>query len=136
MTVDRCRFGDARGAVVLGWLTKLVIVLAVIGVAGFDALSIVTTHLSASDEANAAAQAAEDSWSQSPGQVQLAYDAAAQYAEQHGDRIPPRSFTIAPDGTVHLRVVKTVQTLVVRHIGPLQHLQVIRAEGTATPPTE
>jgi hypothetical protein len=125
--------GPDRGDVVLGWLTKLVVVIALVGVAGFDALSIGTSHLAASDDANEAAQEALSSWDGGRGTVQSAYDAAVQYADEHGERIPPRSFHIYPDGSVQLLLIRTATTMVVRHIGPLQHFQVIRAEGSATP---
>ena len=122
-----------RGDVILGWLTKLAIFVAVVGLAGFDAVSIGASKLGAADDADNAAEAAALNWVQTH-KIQLAYDAAMQVADQHGEVIPPKSFTIAPDGTVNLTVVRNATTLVVRRIGPLRHFQVVREHGTASPP--
>src|SRR3954447_334512 len=124
-----------RGDVILGWLTKICVLLAVVGVIGFDTISITSAKLQSTDDANSAASAAYDAWNDSHGNIQTAYNAAAAYADEHGERIPPRTFTIASDGTVTLTLIKEVTTVAVHHIGPLRHLQVIRVQGTATPPT-
>jgi len=131
----RARGESDRGDVILGWLTKIVVFSAVIGVIGFDAISISTSRLGAEDDANAAASAASDTW-QETHKLQLAYDAAAEVAQQHGETVPPRSLTIGADGTVHLTVVRTATTLLVHRIGPLRHLDVVREHGSATPPVE
>jgi hypothetical protein len=129
------RFADReRGDVILGWLTKIAVLIAIVGVAGFDFISIGSSKLSATDDANSAAVAAVDAWEQSQHDVQLAYNAAVAYADEHGGRIPPKSFTIASNGTVNLVLVKEATTVAVRHIGPLRHLEMIRVHGTATVP--
>lgn len=55
--------GD-RGDIVLSWLTKLVLVMAVLGVIGFDAISMGVGRLQAEERAGEAARAAVRSWSQ------------------------------------------------------------------------
>lgn len=124
-----------RGDVILGWLTKICIVLVVVGVAGFDTISIASTKLQTSDDANSAASAAYDAWDQNNHDVQMAYNAAVAYGAEHNERIPAKSFTVGPTGAVSLEMVHMARTVAVKHIGPLQHLQVIRAHGTATAPT-
>jgi hypothetical protein len=129
--------GSERGDVLLGWLTKVVVGIAVVGLVGFDAISIEAGRLSASDEANSAAEAANVAWDTGrvhPA-VQQLYDAAAAVAEEHGDFIPPRSFSVDSVGNVRLTLVHHISTIAAHHIGPLRHLTVVRAQGTATTPT-
>lgn len=123
-----------RGDVVLGWLSKIAIFTAVVGLSGFDTISIGTSRLGAQDDANSAAEAAAQNWALDH-DIQTAYDAATQVAEQHGEVIPPKSFVVSPNGAVHLTVVRSATTLVVQHIGPLRHFQVVREQGSATTPT-
>jgi hypothetical protein len=122
-----------RGTVVLGWLTKVVVALAIVGIAGFDTIAIIASHVSLTDDANAAAEAANTSWNDDHN-VQLAYNAAVTSAEQHGAQVPVKDFSIARNGTVHLTLTHTVTTLVVRHIGPLKKQADVTAKGEATTP--
>jgi len=50
------------GDVILSWLTRVVLVIAVTAVVGFDGLSIAVAHVSAQDDANSAAVAAATAW--------------------------------------------------------------------------
>lgn len=110
--------GD-RGDIVLGWLTKLVVVLGVLGLIGFDAISLVQARFQAADHATTAASAAADAYKGSP-DVQKAFDAA--YATLGANEtIETKTFRIARDGTVTLRLHRTATTLLLQHIGPLKH---------------
>lgn len=102
----------------MGWLMRLTVTLAVLGVLAFDGISLGVARLSAADDASVAARAASGVWSQTR-DVQAAYDAAVTSAVQAdpANSVPPSSFTAAPDGTVTLSVHRTARTLVVRHIG-------------------
>lgn len=115
--MERVR-GD-RGDIVLGWLTKLVVVLAVLGVIGFDLVALGVGRLQAEDRATAAARAAAGAWSGDK-DVQAAYEAAlARLAEEGGgvdDTIDPGSFTVAPDGTVTLTLRHTAPTLIIEKV--------------------
>jgi hypothetical protein len=126
---------DERGSMVMGWLTKLVVFLAILGVIGFDAISIGAAHLTASDEADSAAEAANLMWvSDHETPIQQLYQAAEDFAEQHGDSIPPSSFVIDQQGNITLTLEHHVTTLVVRHVGPLKHFSTVSVTGTATTP--
>lgn len=110
--------GD-RGDVVLGWLTRVVVVLGVLGVLGFDGISLAQARFQAADRATTAASAAADAY-KATHDVQKAYDAA--YATTTGgDTIETNTFQVAPDGTVTLRLHHEAVTLLVQHIGPLRH---------------
>jgi hypothetical protein len=123
-----------RGAIVLGWLSRVVIVLVLVAIALFDTIAIASARFSITDDANSAAEAANGAWNQSNGNVQMAYNAAAEYADAHGDTITPKSFSITKTGSVRLTLTSHATTLVVSHIGPLKKLAKTSAVGTATTP--
>jgi len=118
----------------VGWLTRLVVVLFVLGIAAFDAIALVAAHLNLDDDADTAAELANAAWQDSRGNVQFAFNKAAEYAEQKGATIDPADFSIASDGTVQLTLHKEATTLVVYRIGPLKHLTEIDGQGTASTP--
>lgn len=109
---------DDSGGIVLGWLTKLVVVMALVGVLLFDGLSITTSRLSIEDQGFLAAREASSEWQRS-GDVQLAYDAAVTAAIEANalNEVPPAAFAAAPDGTVDLDIRREAATLVVHRIG-------------------
>jgi len=92
-----------RGDIVLGWLTRIVLLLAVAGVGLFDAISVGTTAINLSDQGSFAAREASEVW-QTTGSMQQAYDAAVAYAtEQDPDNVvSTKGFLIDADDTVHL----------------------------------
>ncbi len=101
----------------LGWLTKLVVVLSALGLVGFDLIAVVQGRVLAEDRAGTAARAAADSY-QSSRSTQQAYDAA--YATLIGDdSIETTTFRVGPDGAVSLRLHHHSTTLLLEKIGPL-----------------
>ncbi|HSP37525.1 MAG TPA: hypothetical protein VLR26_07220 [Frankiaceae bacterium] len=116
---------------VVGWLTKVAITLAVLGVLLFDATALLIGRVSVADHADTAAQAAGDSW-----RDLHSYPAALLAAQvaAHGDEIVPDSLVIATDGSTRLVLRQTVNTLVVRHIPQLETLNVVTEAGAAHPP--
>lgn len=107
-----------RGDIVLGWLTRIVVVLAVAGLGLFDAISVGTTAVSLSDQGNFAAREASEVW-QSTDSVQAAYDAAVASATEANPQnvVDPKTFTIDTDNTVHLTVSRTATTILLYHWG-------------------
>src|SRR4051812_18347249 len=65
------------GSIVLGWLTKLMVIMLLVGVVLFDFVAVGVSRMSAADDANTAAEAASSEWQHSH-DVQLAYNAAVQ----------------------------------------------------------
>lgn len=110
---------DDRGDIVLGWLTRVVAVLAVLGVLGFDAISLGAARFQAEDHAQLAARAAAESY-RSAKDLQVAYDAAVAEVVEHGDSIDPQTFTVAPDGTVTLTLLRVAPTMVLERVGPIR----------------
>lgn len=108
-----------RGDIVLGWLTKLVVVLGVLGLVGFDGVSLAQARFQAADRATTAASAAADDYKVNH-DLQKAYNAA--FATVTGnDTIETKTFQVAPDGTVTLRLHHQAATLLVGRIGALKH---------------
>lgn len=123
-----------NGSIVIGWLTKLAVGIAIVGLALFDTLSIGAAKLGASDDANTAAEAASADF-RANHNVQTAYQAAVDTLPSDSETIPPRQFVVQPDGTVQLVLHRTTTTLVAHRIGPLKQYDVITVHAVATPPT-
>lgn len=103
---------------IVGWFTRVLVVLAVLAVVGFDGVSILSAHLSAQDDANNAASDAASTWSDShdPGKALV----AAEGALSHGESIVPGSLQISPNGATTLKVTREAKTLVAHDIGFLK----------------
>lgn len=125
------------GSIVAGWLVKIALVLAVLGVCLFDAISIGTTYMNTEDTGNSAARAGSEAWVESGKNLQRAYDAALNDANDGGATytIDTKTFRVDADGTVHLTIHSTASTILVRRIGPLRHWANVShdAEGTYLP---
>lgn len=120
---------DERGSIIVGWLTKVTLVLTIVGVLGFDLISVATTKMSAADDATNAARIGADAWVDSRGDVQEAYSAALRYAEKKGATIEPGDFEVEADGTVHVRLVKTATTIVFYRNGTSKKWAHVVADG-------
>jgi hypothetical protein len=107
-----------RGDIVLGWLTRIAVVLAIAGLGLFDAISVGTTAVSLSDQGNLAAREASEVW-QSSDNVQAAYNAAVKSATEANplNVVDPKTFSIDSDDTVHLTISRTATTIVLYHWG-------------------
>jgi hypothetical protein len=127
---------DDRGDIVLGWLTRLTVTLGVLGLLGFDALSLAVARLQVEDHANDAAGAAAGAWATSK-DVQGAYDAAVHALVDDGagaDTIDPHSFSVALDGRVTLTVQHVATTLLVSKVGATRHWADSQATVSAAAP--
>ena len=123
-----------RGSIVIGWLTKLIVVIAFVGVALFDSISIGAARLGATDDANNAAEAASADY-RTYHNVNSAYQAAIQSLPSDSESIPAKTFQVQSDGTITLVLHRTTRTLVAYRIGPLKKYTLVVVHGEATPPT-
>ena len=105
-------YADDRGEIIMGWLTKLTVVLAIAGLGLFEAISIGSTIASVSDDGSYAAQEASATWDETKN-IQQTYDSAVAAAATQNpqDKVLVKGFTVDPDGTVHLRIARTAKTL-------------------------
>lgn len=124
---------EDTGSVVLGWLTKIVLLLGVLGMLAFDGISLVRNEFIVSDHANTAASAAADTYAHTH-DVQQAYDAALALAITQSETIDPHSFTVRPtDGHVLLTLRREAQTLWLYRVGPLKKYLTQSALGEGGP---
>lgn len=134
MRIDGDPAGRERGDIVLGWLTKITVGLAVVGLVGFDAISLGVARLQSEDHARTAVRAAVESY-RADKDVQRAYDAALAQVAPSGDTLDAEAFTVAPDGAVTLRLRSEVPTLLVEKVAPLRDWAVVTRTVTGRPAT-
>ncbi|MCU1602666.1 MAG: hypothetical protein JWO22_3375 [Frankiales bacterium] len=120
------------GAIVVGWLTKLALVVAVIGFLGYDGVSIATAHVSASDRANTLASEAADDVRQSH-DINKSYLVIRAEAEAEGDTLAPKDFQVSSNGNVTIILGHKANSLWMDHISAFRHFLSIRATGTGAP---
>ena len=127
-------FSDT-GAIVLGWLVWLSIVLGLVGVVAFDAISLGVTSLGVTDDAQAAAMAGATAYRETKN-VDRAYEAAVRFVHEHNanEIIAPRSFTVSPDGRVSLTLEREAVTVVARYLPTIKDRLVLQGSGEATTP--
>ena len=118
----------------LGWLTKLALVLSVLGVVLFDGAALVQAEFSTADAASTAAREAAAAYRATPA-VQAAYDAAFASVAERGDTVGTEDFRVAPDGTVTLTLHHHATTLLLEKVGPLRRFTTVTVTGTGRPPT-
>lgn len=124
--------GD-RGDIVLGWLTKVTVVLGLLGLLAFDAIALGMGRLAAEDGAQEAARAAVRTYADTA-DLQRAYEAALAETDVE-QSIAPADFSIGTDGAVTLTLVHTSPTLVVEKVGPVRSWATSRATVTGRPAT-
>lgn len=122
-----------RGSIVLGWLTKVTLTLAVLGLIGFDVVALGVARFAAEDDAQQAARAASAAY-RGPADLQRAYNAALAEVADGGSTIDAPSFSITPEGTVTLTLRQTAPTLLVEKIAPIRSWADVTTTVSATRP--
>ncbi len=117
----------------VGTLTKVLLVLAVVGTAGYDGISITTTQLSIRDDAQAAAQLGHEAL-RDRGTPQAAYAAVVKYARAHGDTIVAKSFTVGSDNTVSVILQREANTIAASYVPKVSTYVVATAQASAGDP--
>lgn len=123
--------GD-RGDVILGWLTKVVATLAVVGLVGFDAVSLGAAQFQAEDHAQQALRKAAENYRGSR-DLQAAYNAALAETLGTGDTIAPAGFGVSPDDALTLTLRHKSATLLVEKVPPLRKYTVVTRTVTGRP---
>ncbi|HWH30379.1 MAG TPA: hypothetical protein VNU26_15740 [Mycobacteriales bacterium] len=128
--MTRCR--DDRGDIVLGWLTKLVVVIGLLGLLAFDGISLGLGRLKAEDHAQSAAREAVFAYRDSK-DVQRAYEASLAALEESGATLDPEAFVVHADGSVTVTVEHTMSTFVVEKVDAIAGWARSTATATARP---
>jgi hypothetical protein len=122
------------GAIVVGTLAKLMIFLALIGTAGYDSISLASTHITVQDDAQEAAQVGHDLLVRH-GTPQAAYAAVLAYCELHQDTLVPNSFVVVTaNHSVELTLRREAHTIVSSHLPRVRNYVVATASAIATDP--
>jgi hypothetical protein len=116
------------GLLQIGWMARLLVALAVLGVIGYDGVAVVVAHVKGEDDAQNAAQAASQAWVATHN-VTGAFAAAQQAVAGGNDHILRRGFSIDSDDTVHLLLRRSATTLLMGRIGPLKKYTVVTVHG-------
>lgn len=111
-------------------LVKVLLVIGIVGVVGYDSLSIVRTQVELRDAASQAAQVAHDKLRERA-TVDEAAAAAVAYATAHGATVPRGGVAVAKNGTVTVTVTATAPTLVAGRIAALDEYTQPVETGTA-----
>ena len=97
----------------LGWLTKLTVGIALVGLLLFDAISVGSTAATIADQGSYAAHEAAATWDSTHDLQETYLTAAAKAAEQNPENVvSTKDFTVDPDGTVHLVISREAPTLI------------------------
>lgn len=131
MDVSRIR-AEERGGIVVGWLLKLVLVLAIVGILAYDVISIAYGRVLATDDARSIARAASDAMILNRADAKEAVQIGQQRADARGVELKSGGITVAKDGSVTVVVHREVPTLVTYRIGPLTKYTIID-ESYSTP---
>lgn len=116
---------------VIGWLTRVTVTIAVLGVLLFDGTALLLGRVSTADNADITAQAAADAYAST-----RSYKSALLAAQTAAgaDEIVPDSLRIAPDGSSAVSLHRNLSTLVVRHIAPMRKFAAVTETGRGKPP--
>lgn len=124
---------DDSGLIVLGWITKLVLTMAVLGLVVFDGFSLVAAKFSAADRATTYASAAADTYAHLK-DIDKTYAAIVAQASENGDTVDIKTFTVAPNGQATLTISHTAKTIWLDKVGFLKKYATVTETGTGTPP--
>jgi len=125
---------DDTGVIVVGTLAKLMIFLALVGTAGYDSISLASTHITVQDDAQEAAQVGHDALARN-GTPQAAYAAVLAYCDQHQDTLVPGSFEVVKaNHSVTLTLRREAHTIVSSHLPRVKNYVVATATAIAKDP--
>jgi hypothetical protein len=114
-------------------MAKITLAVAVIGTAGYDAISMVTAHLQVQDHAQEAAALGYEGLTL--GRSEKAVRAAIlAYAHEVGDTVAPSGIRIAKDRTVTVTLTQEARTIAASHLPTIKTYIVATGTGSAGDP--
>jgi hypothetical protein len=122
-----------RGDLVVGWLAKIAVIIAIFAVGGLDSVTAIQANVTARDQAGSAATAGEASYAANH-DVQGAYQAALADAKASNSAnvIKPADFTVTTKGVVTLKLTRPIHTLVAHYL-PIASVRTAVGTGSAEP---
>jgi hypothetical protein len=120
-----------RGDIVLGWLTRVVVVLAIVALLGFDGVQVGLSTVQLQDQANDAATAGRDAYASHKDVAEALLAAQATAAEENTQNVVVKgSFVVARDGSVSIELTRPIHTVVAHHL-PVAGFKTATAGGSA-----
>ena len=138
--IEHMRGKKDESGIIINWLVKVGVFLAILGVIGFDGGSIVintvTLSSSAEDVAIAISLKVEDAPVNSNFSASQIYAMAVEEVKDEesgvaGAKVLRKGTEIDAQGVVHVRLRRRVDTLVTKYIGPLEKYTVSTGTGQA-----
>jgi type II secretory pathway component PulJ len=123
--------GSDTGDIVIGWLTRVVVAISLVGLAAFDAISIGVSRLAVEDTAVQAAREASSELQRTHDILAAHATAVAVATEANAlNEVPPERFEVLPDGSIRLVVTRDATTFVVHRIGWIADWTQVQAQVT------
>jgi hypothetical protein len=122
---------DDSGSIVFGWLGRLSITIAVVGLICFEVLSILVTRVGLEDVGATAGDRALTVFAESHNPTS-AYLAADQYASSQGASLVKKTFTIS-DEAVSFDLEKTAPTLLLYRLDATAGYATVKTKIYAEP---
>lgn len=116
----------------LGWLTKLAVVLGVLGYLGFDGVALVSSTFTVADHASTYANDAATSY-RSTHDIDKTYELIVAEAAANQDTVDAQTFRVDANGTAHVTAHHVATTLWMQHIGFLRKYTHVSGKGEGAP---
>jgi hypothetical protein len=114
---------------VLGWIAKIAITVALVGMVGFDAIALAQGHVRADDAAGHAADEAATSYGANA-DVQKAVLAARTAAAEDDMTVTAKDVKILADGTIIVTVKAHIDTTLLRYVPGIANLSDVMVTAT------
>lgn len=109
---------DERGEIITGWLLRILLTVAVLGLVIYEVLAVVVSTVALDDNAREVARAARDAY-----RVEQSVDDATEVAQEVADLHDADVTALEEDGEdLVITLDQQAPTLLVHRIGPLEDL--------------
>lgn len=107
---------DERGEIITGWLLRIVLTVAVLGLVVYEVLAVVVSTVALDDNAREVARAARDAY-----RVEQSLDDAVEAAQEVADLHDADVTALEEDGEdLVMSLGQQAPTLLIHRIGPLE----------------
>ncbi len=120
------RFADERGDIISNWLVQLIAIMAVIGVLGYEGISVIMAHLTLDEDGREVAAATRSTYGDTR-DVERAIEAGELVAEERGVEVLGVLEIEEPREVVY-ELERQANTLFLHRIGPLEGMTIARTD--------
>lgn len=120
-------WSDQQGGIVTGWLMQLVVIMAIVALLGYEAITVAMTTITLDDAARDVAAEARDAY-RSGSELRRAQEAGAAAAEEHDVELVSIE---VDDQDLYATVRDEASTLFIHRIGALDTVTQPTARGRA-----